>query len=1252
MLCNVRALATLLLLESRTNHLFKFAHKIIQWNCRGLRSNAEFLKVLINSVNAGVVCLQETKLGVHHFNPGFNYQFYSSPPPISERAKGGTAILISKSLQHSPLNVNTTLQAVAARILMNNKFITVCSLYLPPDLDFNLQNLQDLIDQLPSPFLLLVDFNAHNGLWDHGINNADSKGRIIEDLIDNNPISFFNDGSPTFYNVHTGYSSAIDLSICSSNILLDFYWSVEGDLNGSDHFPICLESIENTPSAASPKWKVEEADWGKFSQEIKLDSDFNSFNNHIEAYDFFMDSILSSGNANIPKTKCNPKRPAVPWWNKTCAVLRKVTRKCFRRYKTSGSSQAKIAYLRNQAKQKRYFKQVKRDSWIYYINGINSQVAPRTVWRKIKKLSGKFVPSPLPSLKINDTLITKPEEVAEKLGEHFAGVSSPSQYSPEFQDIRNTPVILDLGSDNLEEYNAPFTLRELHEALSSTESTSPGEDNIIYEMLKHLPEHAKKFLLKIINKIWETGVLPESWKISVIIPVKKPGKDANQASSYRPIALTSCVCKVVEKMINTRLVWYLETNKCLTNYQYGFRKNHSTLDPLLRLSNHIQQGFANGKQTIGVFFDLEKAYDRTCRKIIIQQFFKMGVRGNMLNFLMEFLTDRFLKVKVGNTLSSPFRQEEGVPQGSVLSVTCFSAAINSIVEAVTDKVHCSLFVDDFAIYATSSDAEEACELLQRSIDSIYKWTKVTGFKFSTSKTTAIRFTRSRKVEPITPLELNGTIIPLQDQVKFLGVIFDKKLTWGPHIDNLKMKVKNSINILKVVSSFDWGADKKSLIKLYNAVCRSKMDYACQIYSSACKTRLKELDVVHNLGLRICSGAYRTSPIESIYVDCNQLPLDLRREELSLRYYHRLNGCSSNPAKRALAQRESHKFKTRSSKPFQVRLEEEVEEEDLLNQEVTPIGFLKVPPWLVPKADCCPKFVSKKNISEEEIHSKFLEHDTIHSHQEKFYTDGSKSEEGVGCAVVCEEFTDQAKFPSSTSIFTAELSAIVQCLEIINVSNKDNFVIHTDSHSAMTSLKQYNPSHPLVQKAQEWLFRLHIKFKKVQFCWVPSHVGIQLNELADQEAKEAACLPNISCNSIPHSDLKAPTKQYINAKWQRRWSSPLLANNLKYKRIRPSVQCWPSSYHPKRRYETILSRLRIGHSRLTHQFLLAGSNPPVCAYCQVTLTVEHILVDCPNYRLQRSRFGLLGKGIEAILGEYVEVENLMNFLKKIDVFYEI
>ena len=109
--------------------------------------------------------------------------------------------------------------------------------------------------------------------------------------------------------------------------------------------------------------------------------------------------------------------------------------------------------------------------------------------------------------------------------------------------------------------------------------------------------------------------------------------------------------------------------------QFGFRKNRSTTDPLLILSNKIQQGFTQQKQTIGVFFDMKKAYDTTCRAVVMQEYFKMGLRGRMMMFLKEFLTERYLKVKVGQSLSTSFKQEEGVPQGSVLSVTCFSVAL-------------------------------------------------------------------------------------------------------------------------------------------------------------------------------------------------------------------------------------------------------------------------------------------------------------------------------------------------------------------------------------------------------------------------------------------------------------------------------------------------------------------------------------------------------------------------------------------------
>ena len=490
----------------------------MQWNCKGLRTRTEDLKMLLNEHNPGVISLQETKLGNNLYNPGLNYDMYRKNPRDNDHPHGGVAIIISKALQHTNIALNTDLQAVAIRVCFERE-ITICSLYLPPRSSFTLNDVQALVNQLPPPFLVLGDFNSHSPLW--GGNVLDNEGRIIDDLIQNNAITLLNDGSMTYHNIYNNSFSAIDLSLSSSNIHLDFNWSVDSHLHGSDHFPIHLKYARNVPSDSPIKWKENEADWAKFQHGINLTQEFESFDSHLEAYDYWASSILNSAESSIPKTKGKPRRPAVPWWDSTCGKLRRITRKCYTRFKTSPSATTKTIYQRAVAKQRKYIRKAKRESWLCYINGINSKTPQRLVWQKVRKLSGKFVPSPTPSLKIDNVLISKPDDVAEKFGKHFSDISSSRNYSPHFNNIRNSSVSITFESDNTEPYNVEFTLRELREALSSSDSTAPGGDNITYGMLKNLPDHAKSYLLKILNKVWETGIMPPSWKIAIVIPVKK-----------------------------------------------------------------------------------------------------------------------------------------------------------------------------------------------------------------------------------------------------------------------------------------------------------------------------------------------------------------------------------------------------------------------------------------------------------------------------------------------------------------------------------------------------------------------------------------------------------------------------------------------------------------------------------------------------------------------------------------------------------
>ena len=436
--------------------------------------------------------------------------------------------------------------------------------------------------------------------------------------------------------------------------------------------------------------------------------------------------------------------------------------------------------------------------------------------------------------------------------------------------------------------------------------------------------------------------------------------------------------------------------------------------------------------------------------------------------------------------------------------------------------------------------------------------------------------------------------------------------------------------------------------LYNSLCKSKLDYACEVYSSASKTKLHELDVVHNLGLRICTGSFRTSPVESIYVDAEELPLDLRREELGLRYLNRLKSNSTYKVPSVCNNRQFEK--PRCSKPFLVRIHEQVNQPDLKSQKIDQTGYLKIPPWLVPEVNTCEKIVSKKTQSDAEIRMRFLDHDSIHRDQQKIYTDGSKSSDGVGSAVVYGEEVFCSKLSDHASVFTAELHAINKALSIVNSSPHSDFVIYTDSLSSVNAIKKLNSFHPLIQKAQEWLFRIASKHKTIKFCWVPSHVGISGNEKADSEAREAAIVGVNEISSVPHSDMKGPIRRYIQRKWQERWSA--LTTNRKYKKIRPSIEHWSSSYHPNRRIERSLSRLRIGHTWLTHRHILEGQPPPECDQCHVPISVEHILVECTKYQRGRRRFRFENKSIETLLGDDGDINSLMSFLKENNLFYDI
>ena len=256
------------------------------------------------------------------------------------------------------------------------------------------------------------------------------------------------------------------------------------------------------------------------------------------------------------------------------------------------------------AKARKTIKQAKRTSWQNFVNQLNSST--KTVW----KIPDKNQPTLLKHLIKNNIQIINIKDITDTLAETFSTNSSSKNSKTEFHKYKaaKEKQKLNFQSDNTENHNKSFTLSELQETIQKSHNTTVRPDGVHYKFLRHLPPKSLNYLLSAFNEIWRNGTVPESWKMATIIPIPKPGKNNFYASNYRPIALTSCLCKTMERMVNRRLVWFIESNNLFTNFQCGFRSRISTMDHVVRLQTSIREAIIQKQHLLAIFFDLEKVY--------------------------------------------------------------------------------------------------------------------------------------------------------------------------------------------------------------------------------------------------------------------------------------------------------------------------------------------------------------------------------------------------------------------------------------------------------------------------------------------------------------------------------------------------------------------------------------------------------------------------------------------------------------------
>ena len=439
---------------------------------------------------------------------------------------------------------------------------------------------------------------------------------------------------------------------------------------------------------------------------------------------------------------------------------------------------------------------------------------------------------------------------------------------------------------------------------------------------------------------------------------------------------------------------------------------------MVRLETFIREAFIKKEHLVAVFFDLEKAYDTTWKYGIMKDLHEIGLKGRLPIFVQNFLSNREFKVRVGSTLSEAHNQEQGVPQGSILSVTLFSLKINNIVKCLNPVVDCSLYVDDFLICYRSKNMNSIERQLQLKLNKIQEWSTENGFKFSKSKTVCMHFCHLRKAHDDPILTLDGTPIPVVEENKFLGVIFDRKLSFIPHIKQLKAKCQKALNLLRVVAHTDWGADRKVLLKLnlYRTIIRSKLDYGSIIYGSARKSYLEMLDPIHHQGLRLALGSFRTSPSESLLAKANKPSLYNRRLKLSMQYALKLKSNPLNPTYETVFEPQ---YKTLfQNKPnmipsFGIRISSEFKVPD-------------VPPWTFSQPRVLFSLHNDKKSQTDPLVFRTKYHELLSNFPsyETIFTDGSKDGDTAGSACVTPSDTYKCRLPDQCLYFLSGRSKLL------------------------------------------------------------------------------------------------------------------------------------------------------------------------------------------------------------------------------------
>ena len=823
--------------------------KVLYTNAQSIVNKLDLLQTQICDLNPDVIALTESWTHKEISKEILKLEGYEvvgrTDRTDTLNGRGGGILLYSR-LPHLYEEVESRTEQIVHTILsMQNKTtdIQLHVIYRSPNASPEMnEEILNYIQNLPENSIVIGDFNYPEINWST-LSCTQAPGKLFLDTI-----------SDKFLNQHVNFptnltpqpngsitSTCIDL-VLSDNDYLVASVSPVGHLGASHHTMIMIEIV--VPSATNETTEIV-PDYGK--------ADFSAMREKVAAINwqaqltplnaqnswrFFKETVLSIEDECIPtkKRRMNSK----PLWMRR-NVMRTIRKKrrLWKHYCTTNDYQSYVAYKRVQKETTSIIRKAKRD--FEKKLAADAKKNPKAFYRYIN--SKCKVQSKVGPLKdANGNVQTDDNEQAAILNNKFVSCFTKEDMSslpsPELKfDPNLGPPLSNIKVDLV-------TVNSKLEALKTDKACGP--DKIRARTLKELSTELSLPLTIIFNKCLAEGVVPSDWKLSNVTAIFKKG-DRTDGGNYRPISLTSLICRVLESIIRDNVLLHLREYHLINRSQHGFWAHRSCLTNLLEFLETITKLIDEGHNVDVIYLDFSKAFDKVPHVRLMSKVRAHGIVGEIADWIEEWLTNRKQRVVLNGKESSWADVLSGVPQGSVLGPILFLIYINDI----DDAIDCAItimkkFADDTKI-ASVADHRSQCDKLQDQLDALSRWSQIWQMSFNTDKCVVMHLGTNNSLHQYC---MDGVPLKVTECEKDIGVYVQPSLKPSYHIAEA---VKTANRVLGMLSKNFTFRDRYHFIKLYQQRVRCHLEYAVQVWNPWLAQDIENIESVQKRAIRMCRG---------------------------------------------------------------------------------------------------------------------------------------------------------------------------------------------------------------------------------------------------------------------------------------------------------------------------------------------------------------------------------------------------------------